>query len=172
MSFTATTDYTGFWKIGKTNHVSNDLQEYIDNGEPEKLRDLLGCELYDLFIADFAITGTEPTEQRFKDIFDPFCMDDGNTNGLQHRSEGMKAMLKGFVYNEYVKDTDFANVISGNVKNNFSNSAQARSVEYGITERYNRSVCTYQEIQWFIRDNSSTYPEFNGICKDVVSWLD
>jgi len=171
MAFTATTDYTGFWKIGKTNHVSNDLQEYIDNGEPERLRDLLGCTLYDLFIADLDVNG-DPQTQRFIDIFEPFCLDDGNTNGLQHRSEGMKVMLQGFIYNDYVKETDFANVISGNVKNSFSNAERARGVEYGIDERYNRAVSTYWEIQWFICANSAIYPEFNGMGKEMSTWLD
>lgn len=168
MAFTVPTDYTGFYQIGRTNF--SELQVYIDDLEPERLRDLLGCDLYDLFIADLDGNGN-PQTQRFIDIFNPFCDDDGNTEGIQQRSQGIPVMLKGFVYYDYVKDSGFSNLITGNVKNDFSNSAIATSVEYGLRQRYNRAIRSYEAIQWFICDNSATYPEYNGIEKELITWL-
>lgn len=169
MSFTQTTDYKGFYQITQNSHSVAELQTYIDDLEPERLRDLLGCTLFDLFTAD--LVGGVPQAQRFKDIFDPFCDDDGNTTGLQQRSQGIPVMLKGFVYYDYVKDSDFSNVITGNIKNEFSNSVTSSSVEYGLRQRYNRAILSYEAIQWFIWDNLTDYPEYNGIAKELTVWL-
>lgn len=169
MAFTTTTDYTGFYQISGNSFSSDELEIYIDSIEPDVLRDLLGCDLYDLFIAD--LVGGVPQTQRFIDIYNSFCYDDGNTNGTQYKSKGIKEMLKGFVYYSYVSDSDFANIISGNIKNTFSNSERATGVEFGLRDRYNTSLLTYEAIQWFICDNSATYPEFNGMTKEFITWL-
>lgn len=169
MAFTQQTDYKGYYQISGNSFSATELDLYINREEPERLRDLLGCTLYDLFVAD--LVGNVPQSARFLAIFNPICDDDGNTYGLQYRSEGMVEMLKGFVYYSYVKQSDFANVISGNIKNAYSNSQQARGVEFNLDGRYNRAIISYQAIQWFICDNISTYPEYNGISKEVVTWL-
>lgn len=166
--FLATTDFTGFYQVSNGNAYQDDkINTYIADAQPKFLRDLLGCTLYDLFIAD--LVNDVPQTQRFIDIFDAFCTDDGNTNGTQYKSDGIKAMLKGFTYYNIVRDSDFFNTISGNVKNTFSNSLSVTDFEAGTNERYNVALGTYQVIQWYICDNASVYPEYNGMDKEVVT---
>lgn len=168
--FVTSTDFIGFYQIAKPNsHKIGELQSYIDNVEPNVLRDLLGCDLYTLFIAD--LVGGIPQTQRFIDIFNSFCFDDGVNSGCQHRSSGMVTMLKGFVYYNYVRDADYFNTISGNVKNDFTNSSSINSMMYGLDERHNVALSTYEQIQWFIFDNSTDYPEYNGLNKSIQTWL-
>jgi len=165
--FLTSTDFIGYYQIAKPNsHQIGELQSYIDSVEPSVLRDLLGCELYDLFIADL-VSGV-PQSARFTAIFNAFNLDDGD---CQYRSLGIKEMLKGFVYYSYVRDSDYFNTISGNVKNNFANSTGTRGVQYGLDERYNVSLDTYDTIQWYINENITNYPEYNGLNKEVKVWF-
>ena len=167
--FLSTTDFTGFYQISNGNpHQDVKIDEYIADNQEEFLTDLLGCDLYALFIAD--LVNDVPQTQRFIDIFNAFCVDDSGC-GTQIRSKGMKVMLKGFTYFNIVRNSDFFNTISGNVKNEFSNSAHVSTVEMGINERYNVALGTYRAIQWFICENDTIYPEYNGMSKNVQIWL-
>lgn len=169
--FVVTTDFTGFYAISNgTANQDDKIDAYIDSSEPKFLRDLLGCDLYDLFITDLDVNNI-PQTQRFIDIYDAFCVDDSIGSGVQRRSKGMVEMLKGFIYFNIVRDSDYFNTISGNVKNEFSNSTSVSTVQMGLTERYNVALGTYWSIQCFICDNASTYPEYNGLNKDVLTWL-
>lgn len=163
----ATTDFTGQYQISKGNSYKDaDTDVYIEDNQENFLIDLLGCDLYDLFIAD--LVNNVPQAQRFIDIFDKFCIDDPIGSGTQRRSKGIKVMLKGFTYFNIVRDSDFFNTISGNVKNEFSNSSAVSGAQMGLTERYNIAIGSYWAIQWYICDNASTYPEYNGLFKDVI----
>ena len=81
-------------------------------------------------------------------------------------------MLKGFTYYNIARNADFFNTISGNLKNEFSNSTHVSTIQMGLNERYNVALGTYNAIQWFICDNASDYPEYNGLTKEVVTFLD
>lgn len=166
--FLSTTDFTGVYQI--SNGASSQdakIDEYITDNQEDFLIDLLGCDLYDLFIAD--LVNDVPQTQRFIDIFDKFCIDDTVGTGKQKRSKGIKVMLKGFTYYNIVRDSDFFNTISGNVRNDMSNSSAVSGVEMGINERYNIAVGSYWAIQWFICDNLTDYPEYNGVSKAVIT---
>lgn len=170
-TFTSPEDYKGFYQISGNSFDQTELQLYIDEVEPEILRDLMGCDLYDLFVAD--LVGNVPQTQRFINIFNAFCIDNPSFHNTQEKSKGIIEMLKGFVYFSYVKESDFANVITGNIKNAFSNSEQARSVEVGFNDRYNRAIVSYKAIQWYMCENTNgdEYPEENSLFKDFISWL-
>lgn len=167
--FLTPTDFTGFYAIshGATNQ-DNKIEAYINEYEPDFLRDLLGVELYDLFVADLdPITGL-PVTARFLDIYNAIYLDDDSCIRI---SKGMKEMLKGFVYFNIVRDSDFHNTISGNVKNEFSNASSVTTIQMGLNERYNVALGYYNTIQWFICENSADYPEYNGQSKEVEVWL-
>jgi len=171
MSLTKYTDYIGFHQIAKGGNNDEKIQTYIDEIEPTMLRDLLGNTLYDLFIADIDPITNKPVTARFLSLYDAFSIDVSLGSGCQERSLGMVEMLKGFVYYSFVGDSDYFNTISGNVKNQFSNSLGVSYIQLGLTERYNLGLQTYNVIQWYICENSATYPEYNGLNKDVASWL-
>ena len=154
----STSDFTGKYKIGQDNF--SDLQSWLDEYEKNYAVQLLGAELYDLFEADYnAAPPGQPTAQRFKDIFDPFQKDE---EGCLHISLGMKTMLKGFVYFEYQRNGSTFITPSGTTKTEHANDTPASFQEAGIWERYNRSIETLQQIQWFICENADVYPEYNG----------
>jgi len=172
MSLTKYTDYIGFYQIAKGSGNTDRIQTYIDEIEPVMLRNLLGCALYDLFIADIDPITNKPVTARFLSIYNAINVDVSTGSGEQKRSLGMVEMLKGFTYYNFVGDSDFFNTISGNVSNQFSNSLSVNAMQIGLTERYNLGKQTYDVIQWFICDNSTDYPEYNGLNIEVITWLD
>lgn len=171
MSLTKYTDYIGRYQIAKGSGNDEKIQTYIDSVEPNMLRNLLGCTLYDLFIADIDPITNKPLTARFLSLYNEFHVDISIGSGDQKRSLGMVEMLEGFVYYNFVGDSDFFNTISGNVSNQFSNSLPVNTMQIGLTERYNLGLQTYEAIQWFICENSTDYPEYNGIKLDVITWL-
>jgi hypothetical protein len=169
MSLTAPSDYIGQFKIPVNQFTTTDLQSYIDKYEKKYLTDLLGVELYDLFIAD--IVSNVPVTAIYLAIYNAFAEDDTVGSGCQHRSEGMKEMIKGFVYFHFTRDLYSQSQMNGKVKNEFSNSTQARMLETNMNDNFNESVKTYKQIQWYIDDNLTLYPTFNGFDKEYISWL-
>jgi hypothetical protein len=70
-----------------------------------------------------------------------------------------------------MRDLWTQSTMNGQIKNEFSNSTQARMSETNLDENYNEAVKTYQEIQWYIKENLDVYPTFNGMEKLPTSWL-
>ena len=179
MSFLQASDFTGVIEQGVNEFSSPKIQLYIDKFETFYLNWLLGATLYDEFIADLdtapAITpASVPTSARFTVIFNKFRIDEDPNTGCIHYSEGIKEMLKYFIYFEYLRDNQITATITGSTKNTFSNSEMAKIIETRIVENYNLGIKTYQEIQWYIDDenpNDYDYDNYNGVHKDIMSWL-
>ena len=169
-----TSDFTGFYALSQNKFDKDALTEYITTFEKKYLQNLLGCELYDLFIADLDIDGV-PQTLIYEKIYDPFCLDglnDGCYCGEYYNSEGIKAMLKGFIYFHYLSDQRLKNTISGTVTNANENSYKAEVNEL-ITlnyRRFNNSVFTYKAIQKYIQKNIIDYPTYKGVCKEMLFW--
>jgi hypothetical protein len=169
--FVQITDFeAGKLQISTTCYTDGTLQLCIDQTEEKTLQDLLGCELYALFVADWdaPIVG-EFSEQRFIDIYTPFC-EDGNICNIK-RSEGVKSMLMNYIFFEYMRVQAFNNRTTGMNKTKSENSERAHFNEYGLDAIYNNGVLTFEAIRWYICENSSTYPEYEGIKNDLTSWL-
>lgn len=162
-------DFTGLYKITSNTYTDASTQLYIDKYEKKYLTDLLGVDLYDLFIADL-VAGV-PQTAKYLTIYNAFAFDDGVGSGCQHRSNGMLEMLKGFIYFHVMRDMLAQSTINGKIKNEFSNASQARAVETNVYDNYNEAVKTYQQIQWYIEDNLTDYPLFNGMAKGFIDWL-
>lgn len=178
MSFLQPSDFVGKVAQGKNEFTEPKQQLYFDRYEKRYLQDLLGCTMYDEFIADLDTApnitpASVPTSQKFLDIFNEFCIDDGVGSGCQRKSEGIKEMLKFFLFWEYARDNQFAMAITGATENNFSNSTLIKLAKTQAYENYNTAIETYQAIQWFILDNPNAhdYSNYNGESKDFTSWL-
>jgi len=169
--FVQITDFeAGKLQISTTCYTDGTLQLCIDQTEEKTLQDLLGCELYALFIADWdAPIAGEFSEQRFIDIYNPFC-EDGNICNIK-RSEGVKSMLMNYIFFEYMRVQAFNNRTTGMNKTKSENSERADFNEYGLDAMYNTGVLTFEAIRWYICENSSTYPEYEGIKNNLTSWL-
>ena len=175
MSFLQPSDFVGLVEQSTNEFTTPKNQLYLDRYEVRILTDLLGCDLYDLFVADLtptpAVPGSIPQDAIYTAIFDPFCDDDGNTNGLKHVSEGIIEMLKFFTMFYYANDNQYNFALTGATKNNFSNAEIAQINATNAIDNYNLGVKTYRQIQWFICENDTDYPTYNGKKKEDMSWL-
>ena len=134
MSITKVEEYVDRFKISQNKLTTPKLQEFIDYYERRYLIDLLGKELYDLFIANLALGSGTPTEQRFIDIWEEIYIDKANCLELKcrgfsyhetHRleSEGIPEMLRNFMFYEYTRKQGFKNTIVGNLRAEGENSS-------------------------------------------------
>ena len=178
MSFLQPSDFTGLVEQSVNEFTTDKLQNYIDYHEPRYLTDLLGCDLYADFVADLLPTPAVPTsvpqDAKFTAIFDAFCIDEDYDSGCQHVSEGIKQMLKYFVWFEYARDNQYTLAITGATKNTFSNSELLSVVHTRAVQNYNLGIKTYHAIQWYIDDenpNDYDYDKFNGVPKKKMVWL-
>jgi len=159
---------TGKYEVHRGMYTDPGLQDYIDKYEKKYLVQLLGADLYGEFMADINLGGGIPTEQRFTDIFDPFEID---YNLEIIYSEGMKEMLIGFIYFEYVKDLTNQITSIGNVVPKGENSENPKTLYSMMYNRYNEACKTYKSVQKRICVNRSDYSGYNGKTKSFVYWL-
>ena len=178
MSFLAPSDFVGIVEQSTNEFTEDKMQSYIDRYEPLFLRSLMGASMYDEFLADLdtapLITPSSiPTDPKFTIIFEQFHLDDGNTNGCQHNSDGMVQMLKFFVMFQYSVDNQFDFAMTGATKNSFSNSEIAQLNQTNAIDNYNEGVKTFHAIQWYICDNPVPYDydNYNGQKKEFMTWL-
>jgi hypothetical protein len=137
-----TDDFVGKWSIATDDYTDDHLNDYINTYEKRFL----------VFVAQV------PQTARFISIFNEFYIDDGSCVFV---SEGMKKMLLGMVYFQYVRDQSLKNTVSGTVRNQAELATQQPAFN-SVVQRWNQSTDTFQNIQWYICDNSTTYPEYNG----------
>lgn len=157
MAIIQESDFVNEYKI-PTDNFSN-LDSYIVRYENYYLVRLLGANLYDLFIADLTpSTPQTPQSARFDVIFKSFEIDD---NECLRISQGMKIMLRQFIYFHYTRDQVNQPSQTGHVQNTNSNSTPARFKGFNLVQAYNEGVKNFNEIQWYIRDNDTDYPEEN-----------
>ena len=154
----------GKYELSRGMYTDLDLQEYLDRYEKRYLLSCLGSELYDIVSAELPI----PTTARIVDIVDPFNFDH-NFNIVQ--SEGMKEMVRGFIYYEYVKDLTNQMTINGNVVPTSENSSNPTTLYNTMFNRFNEAIRTYNAIQYRIILNRGDYPEFNGQQKELAYWI-
>ena len=163
--FVTINDFTGKFAISTGMYANTNIQSYIDRYEDIYLTELLGVKLYNLFIAD--LVSNVPVTAKYTKIFNAFKEE------LDIRliiSKGMKDMLVGFIYFEYMKDSVTQTTPIGVVKQSTENSIPI-SAHTPIYLRYNESVKNYRAIQDYIMQNLSTYPLFRGYTKQYAYWL-
>ena len=141
-------------------------QNYLDKYEKQFLTNLLGAELYGLFIADL-VSGV-PQTQRFIDIYNAFSVDD---NYCIRYSEGIKVALLQYVYFYAVRDLAVKKTNTGVVFNNNEVSTGPFYSGYNIVEAYNEAIKNAKEIQWYICDNNDIYPEENVQLFEYISGI-
>jgi hypothetical protein len=154
----------GRYEIAQNTYTNNLIDAYILKYEEPYLIDLLGVTLFDLFKAD--VTAGAPGSPIYLAIFNPIREDYSREIKI---SEGMKIMLLGFVYFHIMRDMKFKSTLNGVVENQTEVSKQVTLTQTNLHSRFNESVFSYEVIQWYIEQNKTDYPDYNGQCKDVVS---
>ena len=163
--FVTISDFTSKFALSTGMYANTNIQSYNDRYEYIYLTELLGIKLYNQFIAD--LTAGVPVTAKYTKIFNPFKEE------MDIRliiSRGMKDMLLGFIYFEYMKDSITQTTPIGVVKQSSENSNPI-SAHTPIYLRYNESVKTYRAIQDYIMLNLGTYPDFRGYNKQYAYWL-
>jgi hypothetical protein len=144
-------DFVGKYELHTGMYDQIRLNDYITRYEPLYLMDLFGAKLYDEFQSDLILN--VPQSPNFKSIYDPFhenlfCRD-------LIKSEGVREMLKGFIYFEYVKDLINQITPIGNVRPVGENSEPVSTIYSTMYDRYNEAVKSYRAIQRKIIENFS-----------------
>lgn len=159
-------DFKGEYAITMDAFSGIHLQKFIDTFELKYLIDMLGVTLGSNLYADITTAFTPPTNTFYLYIFNSFSYDENNN---QIKSEGIKKMLIGFIYFEYVRFQKSKNTATGNVNGNNEVSIPAMWGETGIYVNYNNSIDTYKTIQYHINQNLANYSNYNGLCKEYTS---
>jgi hypothetical protein len=147
------TDFTGKYEIHSGLYDQSKLQNYIDIYEKRYLIELFGATLYNEFISDLDPFNV-PESPNFLVIYNPFEIDTNVVSPNQILiSEGIKQMLKGFIYFEYLKDTTNQTTPNGMVIPSNENSTTATTLYSMIYTRYNEAIRTYRSIQYYIITN-------------------
>jgi hypothetical protein len=160
------TDFTGKYALGKTNFDSIDA--YIARYEEPLLIDLLGVELFKLFKADVLIVPPVPSAAIYLAIYNPIRIDDiGNCPAIRVNN-GMKSMLIGLIWFEYLRDLKIKMTAAGPAIDEVEVSVLA-STDF-MYQRYNEAVKDWGVIEWFIEQNIDDYPLYNGQKKLLAHW--
>ena len=140
------------------------LEGYISRYEKRYINELLGVELAKLFIADLEPNSKEPQSPIYQAIYYPIEEDlpKGTIQyygyyaekcGCQNHmilTNGMKSMLMGFIFFEYMRDQPYFKDLTGVNTKKSENSNRAKFSEWGIDQYYNESIEDYQQIQYYI----------------------
>jgi hypothetical protein len=157
---TSISDFNGKYLLSKGIYDNAKIQDYIDRYEPRYLKELFGVTLFNEFMSD--LDSGIPQSPNFQKIFYPFSEDLGSYyyswNSFQvHNtildSEGLKEMLKGFIYFEYAKDLFNQMTPYGQTKPLSENSEVVNTIFSTMYNRYNEAVRTYSTIQQYIMLN-------------------
>jgi hypothetical protein len=127
---------------------------------------LLGAELGGLFLADLDGSGV-PVTARFLAIYNAFQEDD--SCGMQI-SKGIKFYIKNTIWFYFARINNTAVTVAGNISKLGENSEPSFSGK-NLAYLYNQAVDTGLAIQWYIRENSTVYPEYNGQFLDYVTGI-
>jgi hypothetical protein len=160
--------FIGEYQIAGGKYQNDNIQAYIDEYEIIYLKNLLGCELFELFNAD--LLNYIPQDPIYSVLYNPICVDLKNYcyDKKQIRSDGMVKMLKGFIYFMYIRDNKTPNTHTGNTQAENEVSEVVSFRKMGLPYRFNDAVRNYQNIQLFIDENRTNYPTFNGIYQDII----
>jgi len=147
------------------------VEGYIKRYEKKYINQLLGVDLANLFIAD--LVDQVPVDPIYLAIYNPIEKDLTNHQNLQIfysslcncsnkqiETNGMKSLLMGFIFFQYMRDQPFSREFTG--------------VSRKIAEHYNESLKDYKETQYYIlleKNENDIYQEFNGVKKQFTSTL-
>lgn len=150
-------DFTGEFQLQSDTYSDAKFDIIRDEHSNTAIYELLGGELGTLFLADLDANGV-PQTARFTDIYDAFVIDE--SPGI-NQSKGIKEYIKGIVYFYFARNNPFIVSLGGNSITKAQNSNNNINPNY-IVRIYNNSIVIGKNVQWYIANNSATYPEYNG----------
>jgi hypothetical protein len=143
-------DFVGKYELHTGMYDQAKLQEYINTYETRYLVELFGEKLYNEFISDLTPSNV-PRSPNFQFVFNSFYQNINLHTIIQ--SDGIKTMLKGFIYFEYMKDTTNQVTPNGMVIPSNENSTTASTLYSMMYARYNEAIRSFKAIQTRIMIN-------------------
>jgi len=157
MGIVINSEFVGKYALNLNQYNIDKIDSYIEKYEKYYFSNMLGAELYALFIADLDVNNV-PQTTIYENIFNSFIRD---YNSTVSTSNGIKEMLLGFIFYHITSDMVVNQTSIGGTKAKNENST-VMGKNASITTRFNEAVDTYKAIQCYILDNSVDYPTFNG----------
>lgn len=150
--FLTPSDFTGKYEL----HLGHDepkLISYIEQYEPKYLQLLFGASMYQEFMSDIDPITNEPQSPNFLELWNPIAVD----NNLLHiiQSDGIKTMLKGFIYFEFARDLMTTMTPYGAVKQATENGTINNTIQTLLYVRYNEAIRNFKAIREFIYYNQN-----------------
>lgn len=158
--FITVNDFKGEINLDLTNdsNVITQFEAFAESVVYEELNDLFNSKLYNDLIAD--LTNGTPVTQKYIDLVDgkAYLRPSGETVNYQ----GIKKMLRYFVYDQYLDFIWSQNTSVGQMNSNNENSTNlSRSDLRKVRQRIqHKAVDLYIQAVKFINDNYSDY--FSG----------
>lgn len=156
-----TSDFVGKYAIAQNSFSK--LGQFITDYETNYLYDLLGKTLGDAFIS--SVVNNLPVGAEYLAIYNVIELD---LICRVERNEGMKNMLLGFIYFEFMRKDPIKSTIAGQSVNSIENGVPVID-NWGINSIYNSSVNDYQIIQYYINQNLTDYTDYKGQYKGLGS---
>lgn len=154
------------FNIPVDSYGEGELETCIDKHEQNILIDLLGIELYKLFKADLTGTPEEPQNTPYTTIFEEILVE---INGCNVHSEGINKMLIQFIYYYFMVDQQHSKRVIGGRNTKAENSDPNSS--YNLNDAFNQGVKNFNAIQFYINNNISDFPLFNGESMNFTSGI-
>ena len=162
-------DFTGEEFLQEDLNTSDWFDQILNQHARPFVRQLLGVELGNLFLAnwDTVVGDSSLLDARFKAIWDAFQEDCGSSIV---ESKGMQFSIKGILWFYYARQNNSLVTTGGNHSQLSENSTPTNDGIW-MAKNYNEAIRTARMIQWYICDNSSDYPEYNGQHLDFYNGL-
>ena len=151
-------DFTGKYELHTGIYDASKLQAYIDKYEPYYLRELFGVTLYNEFMSDLILVNNQyvPQSPNFLLLFNELHADVNVFR--QINSDGIKEMLIGFIYFEYLKDSMNMMTPFGNTIARSELSKQTTTLTTLMYNRYNTAIKSFMAIRDYIFLNWNDLP--------------
>lgn len=163
------TDFTGKHRVSKDLYA--ELDKYIIRYERRYLIDMVGLQVANLFIGDLVLK--VPQAPIYLAIYNEIYMQEMSCGCSSNRTEmysaGIKDMLIGFIYFEYMRDLKYRPTSTGIVVNQNEVSREVANPDAIMYSRYNDSVEAYNVIRRYCRLNN--YVGLLGSCKQYANTI-
>lgn len=148
-------------------YTEGELTLAIAEYEKPLLYELLGVELYDLFVSDLDVNGV-PQTPIYQTIYNAFVKE---IDEKMVTSQGMKEMLVQWVFFFFVREQPQNNSVQGNVESQGTINKASKMSYSTLVLKYNKCITNFKAIQTYIKSvKDADYPTYKGICKEYMSW--
>jgi hypothetical protein len=151
-------DFEGSFQLQVDTRTTAKFNLIRDEYQNDFIYDLLGADLGALFLADLDANGV-PQSAIYEAIYEPFTED--TSYGQVVRSKGIKEAVKAIVWYHFVRQNNHLVTTSGNTVKR-SENADVSTDPFYLAQNYNKAIESGYAIQWYINENLSDYPEYNG----------